>query len=67
MGRYIAIGDSQTEGLLDEDGRGGYRGWADRFAELLAVENPYLRYANLAIRGRRLDAIRDEQLAPALA
>lgn len=66
VARYVAIGDSQSEGLADEDGRGGYRGWADRFAELLTAESPHLQYANLAIRGRLLGAIRDEQLGPAL-
>ena len=34
--RYVAIGDSSTEGLEDPDGAGGYRGWADRLAQLLA-------------------------------
>jgi uncharacterized protein (DUF952 family)/lysophospholipase L1-like esterase len=65
--RYVALGDSQTEGLNDPDGRGGFRGWADRFAELLCEANPRLQYANLAVRGRLLGAIRAEQLAPALA
>jgi uncharacterized protein (DUF952 family)/lysophospholipase L1-like esterase len=65
--RYVAIGDSQTEGLNDPDGRGRFRGWADRFAGLLTVPNPHLQYANLAVRGRLLGGIRHEQLAPALA
>jgi uncharacterized protein (DUF952 family)/lysophospholipase L1-like esterase len=65
--RYVAIGDSQTEGLNDPDGRGGYRGWADRLAELLADTNPHLQYANLAVRGRLIGTIRAEQLGPALA
>jgi len=66
--RYVALGDSTTEGLEDPypDGS-GYRGWADRLAEMLAVENPDLGYANLAIRGRKLPQIRAEQLEPALA
>jgi len=34
--RYVALGDSTTEGLEDPDGRGGYRGWADRLAERVA-------------------------------
>lgn len=34
--RYVAIGDSTTEGMDDPDGNGGYRGWADRFAEHVA-------------------------------
>lgn len=65
--RYVAIGDSQTEGLNDPDGRGGYRGWADRFATLVAETSPHLQYANLAIRGKLLGAIHGEQLEPALA
>jgi uncharacterized protein (DUF952 family)/lysophospholipase L1-like esterase len=63
---YVALGDSQTEGLNDPDGRGGFRGWADRFAALLATANPHLQYANLAVRGRLVGAIRNEQLGPAL-
>ena len=31
--RFVAIGDSTTEGMDDPDGSGGYRGWADRLAE----------------------------------
>jgi uncharacterized protein (DUF952 family)/lysophospholipase L1-like esterase len=65
--RYVALGDSQTEGLNDADGRGGFRGWADRFAVLLTAANPHLQYANLAIRGRVMAAISGEQLEPALA
>ena len=65
--RYVAIGDSQTEGLHDLDARGGIRGWADRFAGHLAEDNPDLLYANLAIRGRRTARIRADQLEPALA
>jgi lysophospholipase L1-like esterase len=65
--RYVALGDSTTEGLDDPHPAGGYRGWADRLAERLAAVNPGLRYANLAIRGRKLPQIRAEQLEPALA
>src|SRR3954468_22071038 len=66
--RYVAIGDSSTEGLDDPDGRGGYRGWANRLAaRIAAAQSTPLLYANLAIRGRATRAIRDEQLAPALA
>ncbi len=67
--RYVAIGDSTTEGLDDPhlDPARGYRGWADRLAEQLARVNPGLAYANLAIRGRKLPQIRAEQLEPALA
>ena len=65
--RYVAIGDSSTEGLDDPDGHGGYRGWSQRLAERLAAAQGGLLYANLAIRGRTTRRIRDEQLAPALA
>jgi lysophospholipase L1-like esterase len=65
--RYVAIGDSSTEGLEDPDGRGGYRGWANRLADhLLAVQGSLL-YANLAVRGRNTRQIRDQQLATAAA
>jgi len=65
--RYVAIGDSQSEGLNDHDGTGGYRGWADRFAGHLATVNPSVRYANLAVRGKLSRQILEEQLEPALA
>jgi lysophospholipase L1-like esterase len=66
------MGDSFTEGMVDEDPHreGEYVGWADRVAAALAERNeaegvPF-GYANLAIRGRLIDAILDEQLEPAL-
>ncbi|MFJ3818864.1 SGNH/GDSL hydrolase family protein [Streptomyces sp. NPDC090056] len=65
--RYVALGDSQTEGVGDGDDTGGLRGWADRLAELLARESPGMLYANLAVRGRLAGQVRAEQLAPALA
>jgi lysophospholipase L1-like esterase len=67
--RYVAIGDSWTEGVGDPDPTrpNGLRGWADRVAEALAVERQDFRYANLAIRGRTVEEILDEQLEPALA
>ncbi|MEP6832561.1 MAG: SGNH/GDSL hydrolase family protein [Gemmatimonas sp.] len=64
--RYVAIGDSTTEGLDDPDGQGGYRGWANRFAELVAAEQGRLLYANLAVRGLRTRAILERQLERAL-
>ena len=65
--RYVAIGDSSTEGLDDPDGRGHYRGWADRLAQHIARAQGSLLYANLAIRGRETHRILAEQLEPALA
>ena len=64
--RYVAIGDSQTEGVGDGDDRVGLRGWADRLAERLAAANPGLEYANLAVRGRLAGQVQAEQLEPAL-
>ena len=65
--RYVAIGDSTVEGLDDPDGRGGYRGWADRLAQRLAAAQGSVLYANLAIRGRTTRQIRREQLDAAVA
>src|SRR4029453_17346179 len=66
--RYVASGDSSKEGLEDPDGRGGYRGWADRLAQHIADrQDEPLEYANLAIRGMRMREIRISQLDDALA
>ncbi|WP_091540097.1 SGNH/GDSL hydrolase family protein [Modestobacter sp. DSM 44400] len=69
--RYIALGDSFTEGLSDPDpGRpDGYRGWADRLAGHLAAAAPSgeVEYANLAVRGRLLPQVLAEQVPVALA
>ncbi|HEY0450517.1 SGNH/GDSL hydrolase family protein [Actinophytocola sp.] len=65
--RYVALGDSQTEGIGDGDEVRGYRGWADRLAGTLAELDPGLRYANLAVRGKLAAEVHAEQLAPALA
>lgn len=84
--RYVAIGDSFTEGVGDELADGRVRGWADFVALGLALaaadrveggqgETTYaddappaeVRYANLAIRGKKLTPILDEQLEAALA
>lgn len=65
---YVALGDSLTEGLEDRDAAGEPIGWADRLAQHLAdrAGRP-IQYANLAIRGRLLRPILDEQVGPALA
>lgn len=64
--RYVAIGDSQTEGVGDGDDATGLRGWADRLAARIAEASPGLRYANLAVRGKLAGEIHAEQLAQAL-
>jgi lysophospholipase L1-like esterase len=63
---FVALGDSFTEGLNDRAPGGGYVGWADRFAGLLAAEQPGLRYANLAIRGKLLGEIAEQQVPRAV-
>jgi lysophospholipase L1-like esterase len=65
--RYVAIGDSSTEGLEDPDGKGGYRGWADRLAEIIAnAQADPLDYANLGVRSLHLSEIRTTQFAAAM-
>lgn len=64
--RYVAIGDSTSEGLDDPDGAGGYRGWANRLADRLATNQGSVLYANLAVRGLTTRQILERQLAPAL-
>jgi lysophospholipase L1-like esterase len=82
--RYVAIGDSFTEGLWDPypsspddvvrpagTDEAVQRGWADRLADTLSARRlsaglEPLEYANLAIRGRLLHQIVDEQLSIAL-
>jgi len=63
IGSFVALGDSFTEGLNDPRGdQQGYRGWADRFAEMLAEQRPGLRYANLAVRGKKLAQVADSRV-----
>lgn len=66
--RFVAVGDSFTEGLDDPEPRspGGYRGWADRVAEELSVGVPDFAYANLAVRGQLLHEVMESQLGLAL-
>ncbi|QIK84346.1 SGNH/GDSL hydrolase family protein [Sanguibacter sp. HDW7] len=67
--RYVAIGDSFTEGLWDREAEGSdaCRGWADRLAEHLDARTPGgTEYANLAVRGRLLGPILTDQLPAAL-
>lgn len=66
--RYVAIGDSFTEGVGDELPDGTTRGWADLVAQgwANATSEP-VEYANFAIRGKLIWPIVREQLEPALA
>lgn len=66
--RYVALGDSFTEGIGDPDPHnpGRHRGWADRVAQQLSTTVPDFAYANLAIRGRLINQIVAEQVEPAI-
>ena len=70
--RYVAVGDSLTEGLCDGSrmSAGEYRGWADRLAMLLALASPgedAVAYANVAVRSRKVADAVDVQLPLAIA
>lgn len=72
--RYAALGDSLTEGLCDGSRMpdGQYRGWADRLAMLLSQDaqrsrNRTFRFANLAVRSRRVRDLEHDQVPAALA
>jgi lysophospholipase L1-like esterase len=67
--RYVAVGDSFTEGIGDPEPQspGGFRGWADRVAEVLSTKTHDFAYANLAVRGKLIQQIFHDQLDPALA
>lgn len=66
--RYVAVGDSFTEGIGDPEPSlpGGHRGWADRVAEVLAAQTDDFAYANLAVRGKLIRQVVDDQIGPAL-
>lgn len=61
--RYIALGDSMTEGMTDEVVNGKFRGWADRIADVMASQNPEFTYMNLAVRGKLIQQVIDDQLS----
>jgi len=67
--RFVAVGDSFTEGVGDWDDRfpNGVRGWADRVARQLAKADPGTEYANLALRSRVLDDVVEHQVDAAVA
>ncbi|MEV8318578.1 SGNH/GDSL hydrolase family protein [Streptomyces sp. NPDC059900] len=63
----VAVGDSFTEGMSDLLPDGSYRGWADLLAARMAAASPGFRYANLAVRGKLIKQIVDEQVDVAAA
>jgi lysophospholipase L1-like esterase len=64
--RFVVCGDSYSEGMTDEMVDGLYRGWADRVADGLAKKSPTFTYANLAIRGKLLPQVIQDQVPIAL-
>ena len=64
--RFIALGDSFTEGMTDEIIAGNFRGWADRVADVLSKESSEFTYANLAIRGKLVKQVAEDQVPQAL-
>lgn len=71
--RYVALGDSITEGLCDPAPAqpGAWLGWADRLAGILdgdaRLSGHSVEFANLAVRGRRIADVVGEQVPGALA
>lgn len=67
--RFVAIGDSFTEGIGDPDlsHPGRHRGWADRVAEVLSQQVDDFAYANLAVRGKLIAQIVQDQVEPAVS
>ncbi|MDY6809821.1 MAG: SGNH/GDSL hydrolase family protein [Actinomycetota bacterium] len=65
--RYVAVGDSFTEGVGGAPVGDHVRGWADLVADGLAMHHGQIDYANLAIRGRLLAPIATDQVDAALA
>ncbi|MFI0942686.1 SGNH/GDSL hydrolase family protein [Streptomyces sp. NPDC021020] len=69
---FVALGDSFTEGMSDLLPDGSYRGWADLLAAGLAelpgaADGSGFRYANLAVRGKLIRQIVDDQVDAAVA
>ena len=68
--RYVAIGDSSTEGVDDRGPDGRFIGWSRRLAAHIQASREAqglepLQYANLGVRGRSTREILESQLAPA--
>jgi len=66
INKFIALGDSLTEGLSDKYPNGTYRGWADRVADELSLVDTNFLYANFAVRGKLLEQVIADQVSVAL-
>ncbi|MGN7800972.1 SGNH/GDSL hydrolase family protein [Leifsonia sp. 22587] len=70
--RYVALGDSLTEGLCDSapGAPDAFLGWADRLAGILdgdaRLAGDSVEFANLAVRGRRISDVVEAQIPHAL-
>jgi len=64
--RLIICGDSFSEGMTDDILDGQYRGWGDRVADEMALHSPTFTYANLAIRGKLLSQVINDQVPVAM-
>ena len=65
--RYVAVGDSSTEGLRDYRPDGSYQGWSRRLAQRLADHQGGLTYANFGVRGKTTRQILQAQVPHALS
>ena len=65
--RFIVCGDSYSEGMTDEVVDGKYRGWADRVADVMADAHADFTYMNLAVRGKLIGQVVEDQVPTALA
>ncbi|HYY10103.1 MAG TPA: SGNH/GDSL hydrolase family protein [Kineosporiaceae bacterium] len=65
--RYVALGDSLSEGLGDPQPGGRTRGWATLLAAHLRTLDPELTFTNLAVRGYLTRHVLRRQLSVALA
>ncbi|GGV66936.1 SGNH/GDSL hydrolase family protein [Streptomyces massasporeus] len=63
--RFVALGDSLTEGVGDPVGDGVWRGWAALLADGLAEEP--VGFTNLAVSGSQTRDVLERQLPAALA
>jgi len=66
--KFLALGDSFTEGVgdVDQSRPNQVRGWADRVAEVLSAHGDW-EYANLAVRGKKIGQVINQQLDLALS
>lgn len=67
INRFVVCGDSYSEGMCDEIIDNQYRGWADRVADELSKYSESFEYANLAVRGKTMRQVAEDQLPHAIS